>query len=278
MKSTLYIDGEVFECDLGTLIDISIPLRFNGSQPNAFGVEPASSKACESGTLIGDTRRGGSCNFEQYTFIPHCNGTHTECVGHITNERIAVRDCLRDVLVPGILVSVEPVPAIETGETYAIEFGRGDTVVTETALQTALASTAGDAPQNPTALVIRTLPNDDSKLTRNYNETNISPYFTTEAMQFISERGFEHMLVDLPSIDRLFDEGKLSNHRIFWNVEQGSFETKADSKTHSTITEMIYVPNNINDGQYLLNLQIAPFESDAAPSRPVLFRVPPLDG
>ena len=35
---------------------------------------------------------------------------------------------------------------------------------------------------------------------------------------------------------------------------------------------MIYVPNEIEDGEYLLNLQIAPFESDCAPSRPLLLR------
>ena len=97
--------------DLGNLknpIDISIPLNFNGPQPNAYGVEPASSKPCEAGDMVGDTRRGGSVNFEQYTFIPHCNGTHTECVGHITHERISVRDCLKDVFIPAVLVSVEP--------------------------------------------------------------------------------------------------------------------------------------------------------------------------
>src|SRR6185369_11692846 len=88
------------EVDLSSPIDISIPLNFNGPQPNAYGAEPAWSQACESGDLVGDTRRGGSCNFEQYTLTPHCNGTHTECVGHITLERISVADCLRDVFLP----------------------------------------------------------------------------------------------------------------------------------------------------------------------------------
>ena len=107
MNATVQIADETFEVDLESPIDISIPLKFDGPQPNAFGVEPATSKACEYGSLLGDTRRGGSVNFEQYTFIPHCNGTHTECVGHITNERISVRDCLHDVLIPAFLVSVE---------------------------------------------------------------------------------------------------------------------------------------------------------------------------
>ena len=92
-------------------------------------------------------------------------------------------------------------------------------------------------------------------------------------MRFLVDRGFRHLLVDLPSIDRLFDEGKLLNHRMFWKVNPGAFETNAETRTNSTVTELVYVPNEVPDGEYLLNLQIAPFASDAAPSRPVLFRV-----
>jgi arylformamidase len=244
-------------------IDISIPLNFNGLQPNAFGVEPASSEACEYGSLVGDTRRGGSCNFEQITLIPHCNGTHTECVGHITNERISVRECLQDVIIPAVLVTVEP------------EQSDGDFLITQKLIADALTPQAAFADKSvrvPTALIVRTLLNDDSKLSRAYDESNIPPYFTTDAMEFIVECGFKHLLVDLPSIDLLYDEGKLVNHRIFWNVEQGSFEVNTATRIDSTITELIYVPNEVADGEYLLNLQIAPLESDAAPSRPIIFK------
>ena len=260
MKTAIQIASETFEIDLSTPIDISIPLRFNGLQPNAFGVEPATSKACEYGSLIGDTRRGGSVNFEQYTLIPHCNGTHTECVGHITNERISVQGCMPDVLIPSVLVSVKP-----------------ENKADELVIPTGGLSHAVDAFTNgratDAALIVRTLPNDDDKLIRRYNSENIPPYFTTEAVEFMIECGFKHLLVDLPSIDSLFDEGKLLNHRIFWNVELGSFETNENTRTNSTITELIYVPNEVADGEYLLNLQIAPFASDAAPSRPILFNL-----
>ena len=85
------------------------------------------------------------------------------------------------------------------------------------------------------------------------------------------EAGIKHLLVDLPSIDRLVDGGKLANHRIFWNVPEGEFEVGPETRVESTITELAYIPEAVSDGEYLLNLQIAPFESDAAPSRPVLF-------
>lgn len=245
-------------------IDISIPLRFNGSQPNAFGVESAASAPVKAGSLIGDTRQGGSINFEQYTFIPHCNGTHTECVGHITDERISVRDCLQDVFVPAVLVTVEPK---HVGDDLVVSAESFDSrvITPQAALQ------AGTpAIQSVEALIVRTLPNDESKLTMEYGEARIPPYFTADAMEHIVGCGFKHLLVDMPSIDRLFDDGKLVNHRIFWNVEPGSRDVNPNTRINSTITEMIYVPNEVEDGEYLLNLQIAPFESDCAPSRPIL--------
>lgn len=281
MLNAITINGYKYEFDLASPIDISIPLNFNGSQPNAFGVDPATSTPCAAGELVGDTRQGGSCNFERYTFIPHCNGTHTECVGHITHERISVRDCLKDVLNLAWLFSIKPQSFAESNETYPSPPGSDDVVITREALRKAVGdfqSTRTEAQMDAIAtgafmaLIIRTLPNDAGKLSREYT-TTIPPYFTNEAMEFIVECGFNHLLVDLPSIDRLYDEGALSNHRIFWDVEQGKFETHEYTRDDATITELIYVPDTIEDGEYLLNLQIAPFASDASPSRPILFRV-----
>ncbi|MBX3268058.1 MAG: cyclase family protein [Acidobacteria bacterium] len=253
--------------------DISIPLKFNGPQPNAYGVERARSEPVRAGSLVGDTRMGGSVNFEQYTFIPHCNGTHTECVGHITNERISVRDCLTDVSIPAVLITVEPLsdPPASASDQFA-----GDKIITKDSLIKRLAPFKDEIPNSAlriphsNALIIRTLPNTDAKLSAEYGKDNIPPYFTADAMRLIVEHGFTHLLVDLPSIDRIFDEGKLINHRIFWNVEEGRFETNSETRMNSTITELIYVPNEIPDGDYMLNLQIAPFDSDCSPSRPVL--------
>lgn len=264
---SLKIDGHEFAIDAGCPLDISISLNFNGDQPNAYGVERASAEACRAGEMIGDTRRGGSVNFEQYKFIPHCSGTHTECVGHITHRRISVRDSLKDVFIPSVLISVSPENAQDSGETYAVEFERDDLLITRTAIEKALEKSADHLSYG---LIIRTLPNDESKLAKTYAQ-EIPPFFSTEAMEFIRKRGVRQLLVDLPSIDRIFDQGKLANHRIFWNVAPGSFEISAKTLIHHTITELIYAPDAIADGNYLLNLQIAPFSADASPSRPVLF-------
>lgn len=266
MKAELTLEGHNWRFDASEPVEISIPLIFDGPQPNAYGVDLARSTPCAAGDLVGDTRQGGSCNFEQYTIIPHCNGTHTECVGHITNERISIRACLKDVFTPAILISVEPLLADATNETYSVSADSGDSLITRAAIEQSIAHAAAFD-----ALIIRTMPNSEEKLTRQYGEP-VPPYFTTEAMQFLIERRIKHLLVDLPSIDRLYDDGRLSNHRIFWNVDEGSFDTNDDTRLDSTITELVFVPDEVEDGLYLLNLQIAPFASDASPSRPVLFR------
>jgi kynurenine formamidase len=273
MIISIAVKDLTYQIDASNPLDISIPLHFNGAQPNAYGVEKAVSKPCEAGEIVGDTRRGGSVNFEQCTFIPHCNGTHTECVGHITHERISVRDCLKDAFILASLISVKPEKASETNETYAVELGENDLLITKKALENSgFMVQHSEFNEMPAALVIRTLPNDESKLTQTYLD-KIPPFFSTQAMQLINETGIRHLLVDTPSIDRIFDAGKLSNHRMFWNVRQGAFEISEASCVNKTVTELIYVPDAVADGKYLLNLQIAPFASDASPSRPVLFAV-----
>lgn len=269
MIFSVQIKNRVFQIDLESPLDIAIPLNFNGAQPNAFDVETATAKACETESLIGDTRRGGSCNFETYKFISHCNGTHTECVGHITDERISIHESLEDSLVPATLVSVAPENALQTAETYVVELNETDFLITKKSLQNVLKNIDADFLG---ALIVRTLSNDASKKTRRYME-NLPPFFSTEAMNFISESGVKHLLVDVPSIDRAFDEGRLANHRVFWKIEAASRAVSKASLIHNTITEMIFVPDEIADGVYLLNLQIAAFQTDASPSRPRLFKI-----
>lgn len=269
MIFSVQINNQTYAIDCDNPIDISIPLIFNGAQPNAFGVEKATSKPFQTEHFIGDTRRGGSCNFEQVKFIPHCTGTHTESIGHITEERISVHDCLRDAFIAATLISIAPEDAGQTTETYAVDLETEAKLITRKNLENALR----DADENfLDGLIVRTVPNGADKLTKTYLE-DIPPFFSTEAMNFLRRKNVRHLLVDLPSIDRIFDEGKLSNHRIFWNVAAGSVKPNEKSLKNNTITEMIFAPDEIEDGAYLLNLQIAAFQSDASPSRPMLFKM-----
>jgi hypothetical protein len=89
---------------------------------------------------------------------------------------------------------------------------------------------------------------------------------------FIREKGIQHLLIDLPSVDKEHDEGKLLAHKAFWNVKDVN-QVNKDARFNCTITEMIYVNEEIQDGSYLLNLQFASFENDASPSKPVLYKI-----
>lgn len=267
MNLALKSSGTSFEIDLSVHHDISIPLRFDGPQPNLFGVAKARSESLVQRGLIGDTRKGGSCNFERYEMTPHCNGTHTECVGHITDARISVRDCLRDAFFSAALISVEPETAAGSRESYSMEFGDSDLVITSGSLEKCIEPFGAAIPDG---LIVRTLPNGENKLSEIY-EKRIPPFFTTEATEMITGYGIKHLIADLPSIDRIYDLGRLSNHRIFWNMEDTAHEIGSETRIESTITELVFVPNNVEDGLYGTNLQIAPFDTDASPSRPLLF-------
>lgn len=247
-----------------TPIDLAIGLNFHGPQPNTYGVPRAEAAAFEGGGFVGDVRRGGSVNFETYRLTPHCNGTHTECVGHITEQRLAVHHWLASSWLMATVASVAPVAATLVEETYDPPLVQDDQVITRTRLEAACPTL--DTP----ALVLRTLPNSPLKLGRDYL-AEPSAFFTLQAMQWIAERGVKHLLVDLPSVDRLADEGKLRNHRTFWGMEPGQQQVDPADPPRGTITELIFVPDQVADGRYLLELQIAPFLSDAAPSRPRLF-------
>jgi len=125
--------------------------------------------------------------------------------------------------------------------------------------------------KTPEALIIRTLPNEESKKHKNYSHTN-PPYLSEDAATFIREIGIKHLLIDLPSVDREEDEGRLVAHKAFWNVQDVN-HLNPDARLDCTITEMIYVNEEVQDGNYILNLQIASFENDASPSKPILYKI-----
>ena len=262
MKGSLEIGEEEYKVDFSQGLDISIPLNFNGQQPNTYNVDRASSSAYKDGQFIGDTRQGGPCNFETYTFTPHCNGTHTECIGHITQERVSLLECLRQEMIPATVISVVPKT---TKESYIPELNLDDLVITKEDLQEQI---KGADTCFLRALIVRTLPNSEDKQNRDYM-LNSSSFFSIEAMEYLVSLGIEHLLVDIPSVDRLFDDGYLSTHNIFWQTKGKEFNIEAKNKT---ITEMIFVQESIKDGKYLLNLQMPAFISDAAPSRPILYK------
>lgn len=268
MKLTFKAGTGNYSIDSERGIDISIPVIFNGAQPNTYGVPTASASAYSDGDFVGDTRRGGSCNFEEYRIIPHCNGTHTECIGHLAHKRISIQKILTESFLMASLVSVMPELSGKTSDSCTPPSKPGDCLITADCLKAKLDKIPIEF---LSALIIRTLPNDDSKLSKTYSKP--PAYFTTDAMQYLLEKGIEHLLIDFPSVDRLFDEGKLTAHHIFWNLQEESHDVDLNNLSHKTITEMIFVPNSVQDKSYMVNIQIPAFIADAAPSRPIIFEI-----
>ena len=233
--------------DFDQPIDISIPLQSGQSGPNAFHIEAPFFEPIKVGSFVGSVEMGGACNCENLFFNPHGNGTHTECIGHIAEQRITINQSLKRFVFSSILVSVVPVV-----------YG-DDTVVTLDIIKDVLKD------QRAEAIIIRTLPNTDEKLKIVWSGTNPT-YLDAGLTQWLASEGFIHLLVDLPSVDKEMDGGTLSAHKAWWNYPE-------NPRMEATITEMVYLPTEIADGEYVLNLQIASIESDASPSKPVLYKM-----
>ena len=208
MKTTIAFQSQVVTVDLSKPIDISIALTAQGHNPTAWYIEGPKIDPVRSDDFVGNVSEGGSVNFNTITFNPHAHITHTECLGHITQEFHSVNKTLSQYFFLASLITIQP------------KVKKGDLVITKGLLSKALQNHQGNA------VVIRTKPNHKEK--RN--------------------------------------EGALVAHKAFWNLPDAPRE-------NATITEFIFVPNPIEDGSYVLNLQVAPMENDAAPSRPVLYAI-----
>ncbi len=250
MKITANIEyaNQRWSADLKKPLDISIPLKAGFETVNCFYAPLMETFPVIVGDFIGSTQQGGILNFLNVKFNPHGNGTHTECVGHISKEKYTINQSLKDFHFFGKLVSL-----------YPFKLDNGDRVITKQLVQNILNKNEVEA------LIIRTMPNDRLKLKMNYSGSNPS-YFSPEAIEYIKNCGVQHLLVDLPSVDREEDGGKLAAHKAFWSYPNAP-------KVQNTITELIFVDNQIKDGYYLVNIQIASFEIDVSPSKPILYKL-----
>ncbi|HEY2590549.1 MAG TPA: cyclase family protein [Steroidobacteraceae bacterium] len=253
MKARVSAGGVDWEIELDRPASLAIETSFAGEGLRAFGAPHASSLPLRVPGFSGSVASGASCNCRTITLTPHCNATHTECAGHLTSQTL---DALRVVpfgLLPAVLLTVTPPE---------------DLIITrrrlESAWRRAHSSTA------PLAAVIRTLPNDVAKRRRDYTG-GTAPYLAAEAAQLLVERGIEHLIVDLPSVDRMTDEGRLAAHRVFFGLPPGATDLALAARAHCTITELAYVPDSVRDGEYLLEIQIPALSGDAVPSRPLLY-------
>lgn len=97
------------------------------------------------------------------------------------------------------------------------------------------------------------------------------PYLSREAAQLLVTRGILHLIVDVPSLDRTHDDGRLTAHRIFFGLPPDSAQLGAATRPDATVTEFAFAPDTLPDDAYLLELQVPALAGDAVPSRPLLY-------
>ncbi|HLY51817.1 MAG TPA: cyclase family protein [Steroidobacteraceae bacterium] len=269
MNARIALEGREVGIDVAHPVSLAVELDFAGPQPRHFGAPPARARPFEAPGFAGTVERGASCNCEVLTLIPHCNGTHTECVGHLTRERLDVRGVAPFGFVPALLVTLTPQSAATCDEGSSPAPHDGDMLLTRGALEQAWPARL---PFTVRALIVRTRPNSADKRSRDYSGQN-PPYLSQQAAALLVERGIRHLIVDLPSLDRTHDEGVLTAHRLFFGLPPGVTELARAARADATVTELAFVPQELRDGPYLLELQLPALGGDAVPSRPLLYRL-----
>jgi kynurenine formamidase len=264
----LDIDGVALLVDLAAALSLARVLDFHGAQLRCFGAPAATSVPLVVDDFNGRVIRGASCNCSVLTMTPHANGTHTECVGHLTVEQVDVHGLIPQRLLPACLLTVEPELAGDSRETSVPVPQATDLLITRAQLE--LHWPAAPAERlTARALVIRTLPNPPQKFAD--EGARAAPFLSAEAATLLVERGIEHLVLDVPSADRMRDGGALTAHRIFFGLPAGSTQLAQARRRSCTITELAYAGETIADGWYLLSLQYPAIAGEAVPSRPVLY-------
>ena len=247
MITKIKYNSAFYTIDLLKPIDLSIPLRASKQNVNAWYIEEPKIEPVIEGEWVASVEKGASINFHNIYFNPHGHGTHTECVGHITEKVHSINQTLKQFFFLAEVITVAP------------EKLNKDLVISKKQIQFALGNKKRDA------VILRTIPNMKDKLSKQYSNSN-PPYLLEDAAIYLRNKGVKHLLIDLPSVDKEKDDGELLAHNAFWN-------TNGKLRLDATITEFIFVPNSVEDGKYFLNLQIAPFENDASPSKPIIYKI-----
>lgn len=210
--------------------------------PNAYFLTHPKFNTVISGGFIGDVTKGGACNCEDVILNPHGNGTHTECVGHVSKEPAYISDIEIPKFLLCYLIQAE---AVEND---------GDTCI-------------GYLPElekwkDCDAVIINS---NTTQKAQYFSGTNPC-YIHKSVAQSLDNNNIDHILTDLPSLDKEEDGGLLEAHKAFFNYP-------AVLSSKKTITELLHIPKQLKEGLYVLSIEVAPIESDAAPSKVTLYPI-----
>ncbi len=241
---------------------MTIPVQSGQDGPAAWGIPTSAVTPFTAGEFVASVAAGGSVNCGVWSMTVHSAGTHTETALHVVEHGAPTIDRMDfEPLIDTVVINVSPAPLSTVDESYPGQSSDDDLVVSAAALSRAL----GDLrPPARGALMVLT-GTIRSERDAHFGE-RVPPYFTTEAMRWIARVVRpRHLLVDLPSVDRLWDGGLVANHKEFWGVS-------GDGVAHPerTITEFVRAVPGVVTGCGKLQLSVSSWRSDAAPSRVIL--------
>ena len=156
-------NGGHYTANLTKPLDISISISKKGAL--AWSVSPPNIKPVKQGLWIGDVSKGAGVNFNNIFFNPHAHGTHTECVGHISPRKESINMELLSFFFVSKLITITP------------KKNNKDCIITKNSLEKLVSKN-----DNIDALIIRTLPNNETKKYKNYSKTN-PPYLLKAAAE-----------------------------------------------------------------------------------------------
>jgi arylformamidase len=252
-------------------VSLAIPVEFGSPGPRHFGAAGPTSAPFVVGSFTGSVATGASANCSTITLNPHCQMTHTESVAHLTRESGDAWRVVPRGLLPAVVVSVIPEPARESNESTDPQPWGTDSLITKRRLRAAWPM---GRMVDPVAAIIRTLPNDANKRTRDYTEL-MPPYLTREAVEWLVEKRIEHLVLDVPSLDRSHDDGHMVGHRLFFGLPPGSTARGDAARSRATITELAFIPDELHDGACILTLAVPAIGGDAVPSQPIVYPLAP---
>jgi kynurenine formamidase len=267
----LNIGGQKIRTALDRGVSLAIAVDFAGPGPRHFGAAGPTATPFVVGSFSGSVATGASANCSTITLTPHCQMTHTESVAHLTRESGDTWRIVPRGLLPAVVVSISPEPARESSESTDPQPWGTDTLITRRRLRAAWPM---GRMVDPVAAVIRTMPNDAAKRSRDYSEL-VPPYLTREAVEWLVEKRIEHLVLDVPSLDRTHDDGHMVGHRLFFGLPAGSNARGDAARSRATITELAFIPDEVADGPCILQLAVPAIGGDAVPCQPIVYPLAP---
>jgi len=241
-------EDQEYQTDLSKPISLALPLRANASSVRAWGAPEVSIEPVQAGDWIGAVTAGAPVNFMNVCINPHGNATHTETLGHIA-PNWASNTVLRLLPNAPLVANLRDVPTNASAS--------GGRTVCFAALR--------DDPPNTPAVILRAL--GEHHEDQNFTGED-PPFFEAKDLAWLASLGVQHLITDLPSVDREEDGGALAAHHAWWQYP-------SSPRFNATITELARLNQHLSQGLYLLQLNPLPLAADASPCNPLIYPLHP---